>query len=1069
MSTQPSSPQTDPSQLPLRSVHTNTFPPILNQLGISLVVSTYQAGKLIVLRADGEVINTHFKVFNKPMGLAADQHKLALGTAYQVWELRNQPAVTQRLQPPDQHDACYLPRQIYITGDIDIHEMAWVGEELWFINTRFSCLCTLDKEYSFVPQWRPPFISAYDLQDRCHLNGLAVRDGKPRYVTALGATDTPNGWRQNKANGGILMDITTNEILVQGLSMPHSPRWYQGKLWVLESGKGSLAWVDLANGKVQEVAKLPGFTRGIDFWGDLAFIGLSQVRESAVFSGIPLTQTLSERICGVWVVNIKTGETLAFLRFEEAVQEIFGVAVLPGIRFPEVIDWDEGLLGGSYVLPDFALAEAVSPPAKTESAHACFNQGNELYYNRDLVGAIALFRKALELQPDYLPARYNLGVVLGDMEQYEEAIFQLQQVVTAEASHADAYNSLGFVYSKQKQLLEALHCYRRATQIRPNFAKAHHNLGMTLLQIGEYPSGWAQSEWRWQTDQFHPFQCPQPRWEGQEIPNQTLLIHTEQGAGDAIQFIRFIPQAAQRCGKIILVCTPELLPLFQSVAGIDQLRTAGDIPVSAFDYFTPLMSLPHLLGNTLDTIPQDIPYLQVETANPNLLSTASMQNPQLKVGVVWGGSPTQANDKNRSCQLADFLSLLRLPDIAFYSLQKGERTVELAELPTNIGLQDLSGSLNTYADTAQVIQQLDLVITVDTSVAHLAGALGKPVWTLLCYNPDWRWLLEREDTPWYPTMRLFRQSNPGDWKGVFKRVKQELQRLRDGKPPQRQRKPKLAVDSFVVIVPVFNMAEKQDIFRKTIASINYSIGVFQRHYAHAKHITWEVVLVNDGSTDTTAEILQNITQQRNNYRLITHATNRGQAAARNTGVKQSKGTAIFFCDADDLFQDTHILHAITFLNQPTSQPATPQQQKLEGYPAAIKTGVYTQDTLHPEWKQRLENTLCLNLCIRREAHDFMGGFPEDEIFQEFTYKNEDWAYTVWLHKCFQVLSLPIETVEYVRHPGNLFDHQLQRFQRPPGTYQEELSQRDQELMAQVEQFIQQRGEQLHQQVRGVAF
>ena len=250
------------------------------------------------MRADGQLVNTHFRVFDKPMGVAADREKIAVGTTYGIEEWHNVPAVAAKIPPLGCHDGCYLPRRKTITGDIDIHEMAWVDQELWFINTRFSCLCTLDARYSFVPRWRPPFVTGYDLTDRCHLNGLGIRDNQPYYVTALGETDRPDGWRANKASGGILMDITTNEVIVRGLSMPHSPRGYRDRLWVLESGRGTLAQVDLATGTLTTVAEFPGFTRGIDFWGDLAFIGLSQIRETAVFSGIPLTQTLTERIYG---------------------------------------------------------------------------------------------------------------------------------------------------------------------------------------------------------------------------------------------------------------------------------------------------------------------------------------------------------------------------------------------------------------------------------------------------------------------------------------------------------------------------------------------------------------------------------------------------------------------------------------------------------------------------------------------------------------------------------------------------------------------------------------------------
>jgi uncharacterized protein (TIGR03032 family) len=213
-----------------------------------------------------------------------------------------------------------------------------------------------------VPRWRPPFVSALAPEDRCHLNGLAVVDGQVRYVTALGRSDTPAGWRETKANGGLLLDVPSGEAVASGLSMPHSPRWHDGRLWVLESGKGEINVVDLPTGRVETVAQLPGFTRGLAFAGRYAFIGLSQVRES-VFGGIPLAQRLQERVCGVWVVDIQTGATVAFLRFEDAVQEVFEVAVLPGLRFPELSEPGGELVGGTYVLPEEALAEVALTPA----------------------------------------------------------------------------------------------------------------------------------------------------------------------------------------------------------------------------------------------------------------------------------------------------------------------------------------------------------------------------------------------------------------------------------------------------------------------------------------------------------------------------------------------------------------------------------------------------------------------------------------------------------------------------------------------------------------------------------
>jgi uncharacterized protein (TIGR03032 family) len=351
---------------PLRSVHTSNFPTLLRQLGVSVLVTTYQAGKLVLLRADGNVLNTHFRSFPKPMGMAVRGRRLAIGTTAEIWEFHDMPALAYRLEPAGKHDACFVPRAMAVTGDIQIHEMAWSGSDLWFVNTRFSCLCTRDSEHSFRPRWQPPFVSALAPEDRCHLNGLGLIDGVPRLVTALGETDTACGWRANKRDGGLLMDIATNRILLRGLSMPHSPRWYDGRIWILESGTGSIGTVDVNAGRYEALAQLPGFTRGLAFHGRYAFIGLSQIRETAIFSGLPLTERLSERTCGVWVVDVQTGETVAFTKFEDAVQEIFAVELLPS-RFPDLINDNAALIAESFVLPEDSLAKVPesmrSPPS----------------------------------------------------------------------------------------------------------------------------------------------------------------------------------------------------------------------------------------------------------------------------------------------------------------------------------------------------------------------------------------------------------------------------------------------------------------------------------------------------------------------------------------------------------------------------------------------------------------------------------------------------------------------------------------------------------------------------------
>ncbi|MCU1591181.1 MAG: hypothetical protein JWP11_2437 [Frankiales bacterium] len=337
------------------SSHTASFPELLGHIKSTLLVSTYQSGRLIAFREDDGVLNTHFRAFESPMGIAFDNGRLALGTRRQIWEYRDQPAVTKRLVPEGKYDGCFLPRKTHYTGDIRVHELGYVGDELWFISTLFSCLATLDADHSFVPRWRPSFVTALSPDDRCHLNGFTIIDGAVRYVSALGETDDGEGWRDNKANGGIVIDVASGEIVTRGLSMPHSPRWYDGSLWILESGKGSLGRIDLATGAVETVAEVPGFARGLTFAGRYAFIGLSQTRES-VFHGLPIMDR-PERASGVWVVDITTGKTVAFLKFDGIVQEIFDVQLLPGYRYPEIGEPESDLVTSSFVLPDAALAD----------------------------------------------------------------------------------------------------------------------------------------------------------------------------------------------------------------------------------------------------------------------------------------------------------------------------------------------------------------------------------------------------------------------------------------------------------------------------------------------------------------------------------------------------------------------------------------------------------------------------------------------------------------------------------------------------------------------------------------
>jgi uncharacterized protein (TIGR03032 family) len=353
-----------PAPVEFRYSQSDSFVALLHQLGATLLVSTYQANKLLAVRASGSGLSTLVRTFDRPMGLAVDGSRLALGTRKEVWFLRNARDIAPQIEPPGTHDAYYLPRMSHVTGDIGIHEIAWATphlqtrshngreeKELWIVSTRFSCLATLDPDYSFVPRWRPPFITALAAEDRCHLNGLALANGQPRFVTALGTTDIRDGWRADKPHGGCIIDIPSGEFVTRGLCMPHSPRWYEGRLWVLESGTGEVVIVDSATGKRETITQLPGFTRGLAFAGTYAFVGLSKIRPTSAMDGVPLANRRGELQCGIAVVDVRSGQTSAFLEFQTAVEEIFDVQLLAGSRFPEVAGFQKDALHNTFVVP----------------------------------------------------------------------------------------------------------------------------------------------------------------------------------------------------------------------------------------------------------------------------------------------------------------------------------------------------------------------------------------------------------------------------------------------------------------------------------------------------------------------------------------------------------------------------------------------------------------------------------------------------------------------------------------------------------------------------------------------
>jgi uncharacterized protein (TIGR03032 family) len=355
---------TAPEQLPrgtraVVDVHcepSSTLAPLLERLGISLLISAPHSGNLIVLAAAQGRLALSFHTFERPMGVAVSQDVLAVCTHNEVWFLRNAPDIAAKLEPRGRYDACYLTRACHFTGDMEGHEAVWVNRELWLVNTLFSCLCTLDARYSFAPRWRPPFITQLAPEDRCHMNGIALVEGQPKYVTAVAETDSRQGWRPSKGSTGCLIDVASSQTVMRGLCMPHSPRFCQGRLYLLESGRGRLAAVDLTDGSAETVAMLPGFTRGLAIHGSFAFVGLSRIRPTSDMTGLPVAAHPERLQCGLAVVELGTGQLVADLKMSSPVDELFDVQVLPGIRNP--------FLAGPYMDRDLGHPLWTLPPTR---------------------------------------------------------------------------------------------------------------------------------------------------------------------------------------------------------------------------------------------------------------------------------------------------------------------------------------------------------------------------------------------------------------------------------------------------------------------------------------------------------------------------------------------------------------------------------------------------------------------------------------------------------------------------------------------------------------------------------
>ncbi len=412
--------------------------------------------------------------------------------------------------------------------------------------------------------------------------------------------------------------------------------------------------------------------------------------------------------------------------------------------------------------------------ANARYAEAWYNLGNSQAALRGIEVAITSYRKAIALEPDFTDAHNNLGVALAERNAHEDAIACYRRAIALQPHFAEAYNNLGAAFGDLRRYDEAIAAYERSIAIDPDYADAHWNLALHRLLLGDFARGWVGYEWRWRQDQVARFKrdYPQPLWRGNEpVAGKTMLLYAEQGLGDMLQFCRYASRVAALGATVLLEAPPALQSVLSGLDGVAQVIPQGTA-LPAFDIHCPITSLPLAFHTTAGTIPRDVPYLKAAATRVALWEQKLGKKTKPRVGLAWSGNVLP--DPNRSMTLAEALAL-SMDGVEIISLQKEVRAADAALLASRPDIRHFGDTLQDFADTAALIESVDMVISIDTSVAHLAGAMGKPLWVLLPYSADWRWMVDRDDCLWYPSARLFRQTAIGDWAGVLQRVRAALQ------------------------------------------------------------------------------------------------------------------------------------------------------------------------------------------------------------------------------------------------------------------------------------------------------
>jgi Flp pilus assembly protein TadD len=447
-------------------------------------------------------------------------------------------------------------------------------------------------------------------------------------------------------------------------------------------------------------------------------------------------------------------------------------------------------LNRDYVPACMVLADILQQRRAFPEALACYNHvaslqpDNAIAHNNaglilrklgEFAQAETAFARAADLLPDDPRVRFNQLMMRRDDESLPGAIECCRRSLEQHPDSADVLTNLAVGLQLSGKFDEAFEVYEKALTIEPNQHDAHFNLGLLLLLRGEYERGWREYEHRWDLGDVTRPDFKQPLWEGERLDGKTILLHSEQGFGDAIQFFRYVPAVAQFGGRIVLRIERALVRLAASLPGTIVIKP-GDARLPDFDVWCPLMSLPRLLGSDAELMPLTLPYLAPRAGIAERWRGTLAALPGVKIGLAWAGNPKHVNDLRRSISLERLRPLLEVPGVGWASLQVGPHSADIASLP-EATIVDLSAQLTDFAETAGAIANLDLVVTVDTVVAHVAGAVGKPAWVMLPFSPDWRWMLDRADSPWYPSLRLYRQTAPSDWDGVIARVATDLAAL----------------------------------------------------------------------------------------------------------------------------------------------------------------------------------------------------------------------------------------------------------------------------------------------------